>query len=215
MDGANKVITVDLDFVGMLNRANDGVARLHEESERGCALIGGAILDEVLGGLLKALFVQEEDVSEEVLALPNAPLASFSSRIRLCRALGLLEERVYRDFERIRSIRNSAAHFERKGELGFSFSFDRQHIHDKCRALSVFPETASQTLPPRLLFETFVGMSAALLKEHARIWHTISRNMGREVMLTFIFKLVPSIPFNERFAKMWEDYCQSVTNKLR
>ena len=40
--------TEDIDFIRMTERASAGYRLLHSESDRGCVLVGGAILDEVL-----------------------------------------------------------------------------------------------------------------------------------------------------------------------
>jgi hypothetical protein len=59
----------------------------------------------------------------------SGPLATFSSRIRMCEALGLLQEAEADELHRIRKIRNRFSH-----EVHISFS--DQQIKDLCRALT-------------------------------------------------------------------------------
>jgi hypothetical protein len=59
----------------------------------------------------------------------SGPLATFSSRIRMCEALGLLQEAEADELHRILKIRNRFSH-----EVHISFS--DQQIKDLCRALT-------------------------------------------------------------------------------
>lgn len=82
---------------------------LTPETDRGCALMAAAYLDEQLGRLLRAAFVEDVKVLDALLE-SIGPLATFSSRIDLCYALGLLPPLVRRDVHLIRKIRNEFAH---------------------------------------------------------------------------------------------------------
>jgi DNA-binding MltR family transcriptional regulator len=89
------------------------INNLFEESDRGCVLVATSMLDESLELLLrKKLKVANkyEKKTLEPLFNPMGPLSTFSSKIKFCFALKLIEEWVYNDLEVIRKLRNDFAH---------------------------------------------------------------------------------------------------------
>jgi hypothetical protein len=82
---------------------------LTPESDRGCALIAAAYIDSQLKELLEGYFVDDKDCVMELLG-KSKPLGSFSARIDICYAMGLLPAEVYRDLHLIRKIRNDFGH---------------------------------------------------------------------------------------------------------
>lgn len=68
-----------------------------------------AFFDEVLGRLISA-FLRDTKSSEDILEGFNAPLGTFSARIRAAHALGLINDAEFADCERLRKIRNAFAH---------------------------------------------------------------------------------------------------------
>lgn len=91
------------------------------ESHRGAVLILGAYLEELLGELVRGACVSDA-AADDLLEL-RRPAGDFDSRIALCGALGLLHTAEVTGLQAIRKIRNSAAHFDRKGR-GFDVLFD-------------------------------------------------------------------------------------------
>jgi len=88
-------------------------AEMFDESDRGCILIGASVLDDVLCDLLKKRLAKSEHVAKqamEPLFAGMGPLSSFSARIKLAYCLGLIGQWEFEDLERIRKIRNKAAH---------------------------------------------------------------------------------------------------------
>lgn len=86
---------------------------MFSESDRGCILIGASVLDDLLASLLQNYLKRNEHVCKqamEPLFSGMGPLASFSSRIKLTYCLGLIKKWEFEDLERIRKIRNKAAH---------------------------------------------------------------------------------------------------------
>ena len=100
---------------------------LTRESERGTALIVGEACNERLGMMLGRLFV--EDTEPHLL---RHALGTFSSRIEICFALGLISPDERDDLRLVARIRNSAAHFT-GGSNQFSFSEDA--TANACRSL--------------------------------------------------------------------------------
>lgn len=192
----------DVDFIRATQRASDGYRILQLESERGCVLVGGAMLDEMLGALLRAFFIRDENLTKELLYAPNAPASSFSARIRLCRAIGLITDEFFRDLDRLRGIRNKAAHFDRRGDMGFQFSFSDQDIGDTCHALLSIPEPDRRALSSRVLFEVFVTMAAAVFAEHALAARFVADNTDQAFARTMMLELVPAINFQEHMGNL-------------
>ena len=84
------------------------VGELHGGNDRACAVVAGSLLEFQLERLLAA----------RVLDLPECkalfdsfqPLSTFSARIAISHAFGLIPRNVFRDLTRIRKIRNEFSH---------------------------------------------------------------------------------------------------------
>jgi hypothetical protein len=136
------------------------VARqVREESDRGCALILGAWLDELLRELLEAHLV-EGTATKALFASFSSPLGPFSARIHACHSLGLIELQEWNCLDKLREIRNVAAHFDKK--IGFAFSFDESSVAAKIRGLPLVGERVRQATP-RAVFVVMASMLIASL----------------------------------------------------
>jgi hypothetical protein len=91
---------------GPLNRL---ASTLRDHDERGLILSLAAFAEEALGRLIEA-FMLPVQASKDLLTGFNAPLGTFSSRIKASYALGLINEEQFRDLEYLRKIRNEFAH---------------------------------------------------------------------------------------------------------
>lgn len=101
---------------------------LTSESDRGCALFAAAYLDKALSDLLSNLFVADKRLDQDLFK-GNAPLTSFSSRIKMAYYLGKISSECRSDLDTIRGIRNEFAHHS------IVISFEDQSIADRCRSL--------------------------------------------------------------------------------
>jgi hypothetical protein len=81
-------------------------SRLHGESDRSVALLAAALLDAQLESLFRARLKHHQD---RLIGF-DGPLASFSTRIKVARALGWIDGEVEIDLDLIRNIRNRFAH---------------------------------------------------------------------------------------------------------
>ena len=138
--------------------------QLEGESDRGCMLVVGAWLDELLGHLLEASIVSHGPTRKALFEEPNAPLATFSGRINLAHGLGLIAQDEYEALHQIRSLRNTAAHFEKKKlARGFITGFEDETVASQVRALKVLDkiivEAVENEQPARWLF----NMAGAVL----------------------------------------------------
>lgn len=82
------------------------LSELNRESERGLALGGAAFIDQKLAETLGAFFCR----NVEMLEGAHQPLGSFSARISLCGALGLIDNFEEHECNIIRKVRNVFAH---------------------------------------------------------------------------------------------------------
>ncbi len=102
---------------------------LNAESDRGAVLISCSYIDELLSKTISS-FLVECEAADKLLNGFNAPLGTFSARIAVSYALGLIEEREYCDVEIIRKIRNKFAH-------AIHISFEDQAVKDLCANLNM------------------------------------------------------------------------------
>jgi len=102
---------------------------LIQESDRGSVLMAAAFIEDKLGYLLEAFFVENEKVCRQLLK-GNGALATFSSKIDLTFLLGLIPENIFNDLHLLRKIRNEFAH------TASNISFETPSIKDRTRALS-------------------------------------------------------------------------------
>jgi hypothetical protein len=98
------------------------------ETDRACAVLGAALLDEKL----KSLFVRRLRDGSKKLFQKYGALSTFSSRIDMARALSWISEDVQVDLDQIRDIRNDFAH-----HVDHKLSFANQSIAARCRNLLV------------------------------------------------------------------------------
>jgi len=84
---------------------------LKAQSDRGAALIAGSLVDAATRLALQCKMIEMTD--EEAASLfeqPNAPLGTFSARIKTGRALGIYGPLLEKKLNKIRNIRNQFAH---------------------------------------------------------------------------------------------------------
>ncbi|WP_412066391.1 MltR family transcriptional regulator [Rhizobium sp. SYY.PMSO] len=93
---------------GKLNRLL-AVLNKEKDDERALVLSIAAFSEDCLGRLLLA-FMRDVKAAKELVEGFNAPLGTFSARIKACHAMGLLSDIQFADFEHIRKIRNEFAH---------------------------------------------------------------------------------------------------------
>jgi hypothetical protein len=82
---------------------------LHAESDRGMALSGTAYLDDRLGKLIEA-YLTPDTGAAKLIWDGTAPLATFSARIAMGHALGLITDKERNELNMLRKVRNLFAH---------------------------------------------------------------------------------------------------------
>ncbi len=79
------------------------------ETDRGAALVGAAMIESRLERILKSHFIDSCSF-DDLFVSPNSPISTFSSKTKICHALGLITEKEKREINYIRKIRNEFAH---------------------------------------------------------------------------------------------------------
>lgn len=122
---------------------------LAEESDRGMALISSALAEL---GLFWAIYRRMPYLGEEVKAQTfigvGAPLGSFSSRIIIARAMGIIGPETETLLNQVRQIRNAFAHALR------SLDFENDRIKLECERLKL-PSMHMKLLKPKTAREQF------------------------------------------------------------
>jgi hypothetical protein len=122
----------------------------HESDDRTTAIMGVALIDELIEEILRRhLSCDEASVKAdgtcrklgETFFGQSGLLSSFSSKIDICLALGIVGKKTYDNLHRLREVRNKFAHTllmdkHKKGLFGVSFSSTK--IVSYCNALSPF-----------------------------------------------------------------------------
>ena len=108
------------DFIPFLDIQNS-------ESPRGKVLVACSFLEEQLKDIIEAYLIEGSDI-KLLLEGFNAPLGTFSSRIKASHCLGLISDTEYADCNILRKIRNEFAH-------NHTMSFEDQKCKDLCANL--------------------------------------------------------------------------------
>jgi hypothetical protein len=146
--------------------------QLTTESDRGCALLASAYLDDLLAQLLVAHLVDSPTTSTRVVG-QSGPLGAFSARIDMAFLLGLIGRGAHHDLHMIRKIRNLFAH------RPFSLAFSSPPVADRCRELG--HRILGNDRHPRDQFtEGVMGVMTALHTSLAKATH---REVPFEVLL--------------------------------
>lgn len=136
---------------------SDFLREFQGETDRGAALVGAALIDSRLERLLCSHLAVEE-VAADLITLNNAPLGTFSARIKLSYALGLITEIEFKEAETIRRVRNEFAHSVH------GLDFNGQKVAALCRNLKAnTPDGKRFDENPRQLFiNSVILLSMAL-----------------------------------------------------
>lgn len=118
-----------MDKDNLFNDLNKLNGYLDSLDERGLILSLAAFSEDALGKMLLT-FMLDNKASKELIEGFNAPLGTFSSRIKACFSLGLITEGQYKDLELLRKIRNKFSHSWE------NISIEDQDISQQIKALS-------------------------------------------------------------------------------
>jgi len=113
--------------------ALDAHRELEAQTDRAVAIVGAAFLDAKLEKTLRLHFISglSNNAHKDLFEGPTAPLGTFSGKIRLAHALGLIGVKSFADLKLIATIRNRFAH-----RLEVT-SFSEPAIADLCSKLQL------------------------------------------------------------------------------
>ena len=101
---------LDLDLKNELNNIDLFNEEIKCASDRSCAIVCAAILDNSLQNILLSYLTEDSKTQNNNLFSQNGPLATFSSKIILSYRLGLISKYEHDKLNLIRKIRNYFAH---------------------------------------------------------------------------------------------------------
>lgn len=104
-------------------KMGDALREIEGISDRACAIVTSALVEDHLTNVLRASFHQDEVILREMFS-GIGPLASFSSKIKMGFMIGIFSKSAYRNLQVLRKIRNMFAH------EADSVSFDTPPIRD-------------------------------------------------------------------------------------
>lgn len=129
-------------------------------TERGTVLVWASILDEMLTKLLKSFLVPLDKGKLDEIFEPDGPLSTFSAKIKIAFAVGLITKEEADCLNSVRKIRNDFAH-----KIGETLT---QPPHkDRCRTLCMKLNGKIDMLEPRHWFSTACGRLLVFLSRRA------------------------------------------------
>jgi mannitol operon repressor len=158
-----------------LNKIAD---EINQETDRGVALFSASILDDALQKIVLN-FMVDHKVSKKLFKYPD-PISSFSARLNVSFALGLITETEYNECNLIRSIRNKFAH-----EAAYSIDFNSKEIALLCERLRTYKQLKDAPFANRPDFNRivfFIVVQSLLYQwtERAEYALTIRRELPEE-----------------------------------
>lgn len=105
---------------------------IENETDRGCVILLSTAIEDVLKSRILENMVEINADETERLFGPDAPLGSFSAKIKIGRALGIIDRDIARMCDVLRDMRNACAH------SGRGISFDDKVLRDALAVLMAF-----------------------------------------------------------------------------
>jgi mannitol operon repressor len=136
----------------ILRELTESVAPLFESHERATALVLAESINDQLAELLRDHLVAP---SAGDLLDGDKPLSTFSARIDVCHACGLISDEDRRQMHIIRRVRNEFAHFSMV--KGREISFETESVRSRCFELTEKPAVVSGPLDWALPRDRFLG----------------------------------------------------------
>jgi DNA-binding MltR family transcriptional regulator len=93
-----------------IKELNAFLVEFQQESDRGAALLGAAMIDDCLRKIIVDFLIDKKKVVEDLVDGGYAPLSTFSARAKIVYCLGLISQCEYFNIDIIRAVRNKFAH---------------------------------------------------------------------------------------------------------
>ena len=111
------------------------IAELNGESERACAVVGAAWVEEALQGAIESVLHPHAEAHRSLLT-GMGPLSAFAAKIDLACVFGFMTDSIRKDLHAIRRTRNDFAHVIAHKSTQAQLSFESDFIRDRCLALN-------------------------------------------------------------------------------
>ena len=167
---------------------------LKSESDRGVVLVSASFIEYSLQELLSTKLTLTNKQKRDYFK-GNGFLSTFSSRIKLARAIELINEETFNNIEAVRGIRNSYAHeFEDKKLIDYKNQIDKIKIPDigKIKDERKIFINAILTILASLEMSNIVFPNFKDVKENLYQWYKSNSKIEVEVTnaISFISKTV-------------------------
>jgi hypothetical protein len=165
------------------NELREMFAALETESDRGCALIAGSLLENILATTLQSHFADcGEAFRKKLFEGADAPLSTFSAKIKLGRALAIYDQQIQSSFEKIKDIRNAFAHSLKP----LSFEHPSISAHVKALHPSNMPKAEGNLSAERIRYASFCLMFGR------HLWAVANERGGAELEIPLTMPNSPS-----------------------
>lgn len=160
---------------------------LSGESERACAIVGVAYLDDLLGQVLENYLLENTSAYHDLINPENinAPLSSFGARITAAYGTGLLSEVDLEVMRILKKIRNLFAH-------NIKLSFRDDKVISRCNRLEELLNSSFEDMRytsdapgPREIFQSSIAYYSGSLNMRLRLVKDFNVTGG----FTSVFKL--------------------------
>jgi DNA-binding MltR family transcriptional regulator len=122
-------------------------SEIRSDAPRSAVVLAAALIDDVLSGAIRYRMVKLSKDEDDDLFEGNGPLASFSARIRMAYAPGIIGKKTRHDLNVIHEIRNAFAHVRRV------MNFDTPEVSTLIKSLHSIKDIENyQSLPIREMF---------------------------------------------------------------
>jgi DNA-binding MltR family transcriptional regulator len=130
---------------------------LNTQTDRGAAVIAAAVLDDLLQIFISERFIEiGSDRHDALFKKTGAPLSTFSSRIEIAYAIGLISNEMRLAFHLIRDVRNAFAHRIEQ------ITFDYLTVADMIKTLAI-PLGVNQAKSNRAQYLELFNMLAMVI----------------------------------------------------
>jgi hypothetical protein len=140
-------------IAGFLGMPKKVTALVDNESDRGAILILAAYLEEILGLIVNAMCLSDEEGAR--IQEHRGPAGGFDLKIQLCSALGWIHSSEAKGLQSVRKIRNNAAHFDNK--RGFDVLFDSDQTIAHVENLAASQNLVLESRAPADVRHVFTG----------------------------------------------------------
>lgn len=112
------------------------LAELHGESERACAIVGAAWVEESLQQAIESVLHPHSEARDRLFSeAAGGPLSTFAAKIDLACVFGFITDSIRKDLQQIARIRNQFAHVIAHKTTQEKLSFSSDYIGHRCLAL--------------------------------------------------------------------------------